>query len=180
MSYRGDYVAGDVVDFKFTTITSTGGGVTLSGSPDLIIYKDNSTTGSTAGITLTVDFAGVTGLNHVRVQTTGSTSFYVNGSEFGVSVSTGTVSGTSIKGYIIGSFSLQHRVDAAKVRDFALITAPSTGRTELDAQRFLRNKWTLSTDGTLTVTKEDDTTTAWTSAITTSASAVPITGSDPT
>lgn len=55
----------------------------------------------------------------------------------------------------------------------------STGRVVKDALRFLRNKFVVSA-GTLTVYQEDDTTTAWTSTVSTDASADPIVGSDPT
>lgn len=48
-----------------------------------------------------------------------------------------------------------------------------------NALRFLRNKWSIS-GTTLTVTKEDDTTTAWTATITTTSGANPITASAPT
>jgi hypothetical protein len=51
-------------------------------------------------------------------------------------------------------------------------------RTVRQALRFLRNKWSIA-GATLTVTKEDDTTASWTSTITTSASADPVTASDP-
>ncbi len=51
-------------------------------------------------------------------------------------------------------------------------------RSCLNALRFLRNKWSVST-GTLTVTKENDTTTAWTGTVTTDPTAEPITGNDP-
>lgn len=54
----------------------------------------------------------------------------------------------------------------------------TTVRTVRQALRFLRNKWSISST-TLTVTKEDDSTASWTSTLTTSASADPITGSDP-
>lgn len=53
------------------------------------------------------------------------------------------------------------------------------GRTVTSALRLLRNKWTLA-GGTLTVTEEDDTTSAWTAAVTSDAAANPIIGSDPT
>ena len=52
-------------------------------------------------------------------------------------------------------------------------------RSLLNAARFLRNKWSIS-GTTLTVTEEDDTTAAWTAALTTSGSADPITAFDPT
>jgi hypothetical protein len=51
-------------------------------------------------------------------------------------------------------------------------------RSVLNALRFLRNKWSI-TGTTLTVRKEDDSTSAWTSALTTDAAAAPITASDP-
>jgi hypothetical protein len=51
-------------------------------------------------------------------------------------------------------------------------------RSVLNALRFLRNKWSI-TGTTLTVLKEDDSTSAWTAALTTDAAATPITGSDP-
>lgn len=54
----------------------------------------------------------------------------------------------------------------------------ATVRTVRQALRFLRNKWSIS-GTTLTVTKEDDTTASWTSELTTSGAADPVTGSDP-
>lgn len=52
-------------------------------------------------------------------------------------------------------------------------------RSPLNALRFLRNRWYVSgTD--LHVTKENDTTDAWTSVLNTNASGQPIAGSDPT
>lgn len=53
-----------------------------------------------------------------------------------------------------------------------------TVRTVRQALRFLRNKWSIS-GTTLTVTKEDDTTASWTSTVTATAGADPITGNDP-
>lgn len=52
------------------------------------------------------------------------------------------------------------------------------GRTVKDAFRVLRNKVSIS-GATLTVTTEDDATTAWTAALTTDAAAIPVTGIDP-
>lgn len=54
----------------------------------------------------------------------------------------------------------------------------ATVRTVRQALRFLRNKWDL-TAGTLTVKKEDDTTTSWTGAATTDGAAVPVVSLDP-
>jgi hypothetical protein len=54
----------------------------------------------------------------------------------------------------------------------------SAGRTVKQALHFIRNKWTVSA-GTLTVYDTDDTTSSWTAAVTGTAGANPVTGSDP-
>jgi len=67
--------------------------------------------------------------------------------------------------------------DALLNRDMS--AAPETNdRSPLNALRFLRNKWSIAA-GTLTVTKEDDATSAWTSTVTGDATANPIVSSDP-
>ena len=62
--------------------------------------------------------------------------------------------------------------------DLATVTGEAD-RSVLNALRILRNKWSVA-DGTLTVTKENDTDAAWTALVSTDAAADPITGSDPT
>lgn len=70
--------------------------------------------------------------------------------------------------------------DRFLVRDWSATQNAMTvnQRSALNALRFLRNKWSIAA-GTLTVCREDDTATAWTSALTTNASADPVTASDP-
>lgn len=67
--------------------------------------------------------------------------------------------------------------DALLDRDMSLVTVNNT-RSPINAFRFIRNKWSIS-GTTLTVTEEDDTTSAWTATVTTDAAADPITGNDP-
>ena len=67
--------------------------------------------------------------------------------------------------------------DALLKRDMSSVSSEAA-RSPLNALRFLRNKWSISST-TLTVTKEDDTTSAWTSSLTTDAAANPVTASDP-
>lgn len=67
--------------------------------------------------------------------------------------------------------------DALLNRDMSAVS-DTTARSPLNALRLLRNKWT-SSGGTLTVTKEDDTTSAWTATLTGDAAADPVVGSDP-
>lgn len=67
--------------------------------------------------------------------------------------------------------------DALLNRDMSAVS-DTNARTPLNALRFLRNKWSV-TGSTLTVTKEDDATSAWTATLTGDAGADPVTGSDP-
>lgn len=100
-----DYPPSSVLDFKFCTILNAVP-TTLSGTPVISVYKDNSTTQSTAGITLSVDFDGVTGLNQVRVDTSADGTFYSPGSSFQIVVTTGTVGGNSLIGFVVDNFTL--------------------------------------------------------------------------
>lgn len=68
--------------------------------------------------------------------------------------------------------------DAILTRDWTAVSG-AAARSLLNAGRFLRNKWSVIA-GVLTVTEEDDTTTAWTATVTSDASADPVIGSDPT
>lgn len=104
----GDFDTSAVIYGKFvTTSASTAAPTTLSGSAVLSVYKDNSTTQSTAGVTLTVDFDSVTGFNHYAVDTSADGTFYSAGSFYDIVVTTGTVGGTSAVGYCVGSFTLR-------------------------------------------------------------------------
>lgn len=68
--------------------------------------------------------------------------------------------------------------DALLKRDWTLVSGEAA-RSMLNALRFLRNFWTIS-GSTLTVKKEDDTTDAWTAALSTTQGANPVTQVDPT
>jgi hypothetical protein len=80
--------------FLFNTRNSSSAPTSLLGSPVIAIYEEGSTTQITAGITLTVDYDSVTGLNEVLVDTTSLTS----GKKYTPTIQVGTVSGTSIAG----------------------------------------------------------------------------------
>ena len=67
--------------------------------------------------------------------------------------------------------------DALLNRDMSAVS-DTNARSPLNALRFLRNKWSIS-GTTLTVTKENDSTSAWTSEVATTPGADPVTGNDP-
>lgn len=106
--HLGDFDASTVIYGKFTTFRpSTGAPYTLAGSPVLSVYKDNSTTQSTTGVTLTVDFDSVTGLHHFAIDTSADGTFYSAGSFFDVVITTGTVDSVSAVGMVVGSFTIR-------------------------------------------------------------------------
>lgn len=133
MKHLGDYDAGGTLFSKFTTYRpSTGAPFTLGGTPALSVYKDGSTTQSTAGITLTADFDGVAGLHHVAVDTSADGTFYSAGSHFEIVITTGTVDSVSVVGSCVASFSL--RKDSALKPTVAARTldVSATGEAGLD------------------------------------------------
>lgn len=106
--YHGDIRLGDTIDIKFCTVATTGAPTTLAGTPSVAAYPGNSTTEVTAGITLTVDFDGRTGMHNVRIVAS-SGNGYATATNYTLVITAGTVSGTSVVGYCIGSFSIENR-----------------------------------------------------------------------
>jgi hypothetical protein len=103
----------------------------------------------------------------------------------GVVIATGAITAASIATGAIDADALAtdavtEIADGLLDRDMSIGTdsGSATVRTPRQALRFLRNKWALSA-GTLTVYKEDDTTSSWAGPVTTDAAADPITGLDP-
>lgn len=78
---------------------------------------------------------------------------------------------------VVDLMNLDEWADALLKRDMSQVSGEAA-RSPLNALRFLRNKWAISA-GVLTVYEEDDTTSAWTSALTTDGGASPVTVSDP-
>lgn len=108
MAYIGDFRLGDTFDTKFCTVSTTGAPTTLAASPVISAYVGNSTTEITAGITLTVDFDARTGLHNIRVVATSGNGF-ATASNYQLVITTGTVGGTSVVGYVVAEFSVENR-----------------------------------------------------------------------
>jgi len=109
MSYIGDFAEDyATLNTKFTTTGSTGASTVLAGTPAISVYKANGTTQSTAGITLTVDFDSVVGMNNVLIDLSAD-AFYAVGNDYQVVITTGTVGGVSVVGYVVAEFSIENR-----------------------------------------------------------------------
>ena len=84
---------------------------------------------------------------------------------------------TGTDGVVISATTANQIADALLNRDMSAVS-DTNARTMLNALRFLRNKYAI-TGSTLSVKKEDDSTEAWNSTLSTDAAADPVTGSDP-
>ncbi len=147
--YLGDFAAGDTIDFMFTTFRpSTGAPFTLGGTPAVSVYKDNSTTQSTAGITLTASFDSVTGLNHVRITTSSDGTFYADGSSFECVITTGTVDGVSVVGSCIGRFTLRDQAYLYPTTAGRKLDVSATGEAGIDLANVGSPTTTLNLSGT--------------------------------
>lgn len=104
MSDMGDHAQGFTIVLNFSTSVN-GVPTALAGSPAVSVYK-NSTTESTTGVSFTQDYDARTGLNHVVIDTSADTTFYSGDTDFSVVITAGTLSGVSLVGRVVGSFSL--------------------------------------------------------------------------
>ncbi len=165
MRYLGDIATGSTLRGSFNTRRSDGTPITISGTPALSVYKDGSTTESTAGVTLTTDFDSRTGHHLFSIDTSADGTFYSSGSDFRVVITAGTVDGISVVGTEVASFSLQNRTTllAAGVRS-ALGLASANLDSQLSgipAAVWASGTRTLSSFGTLA---SDTATAVWEAA----------------
>lgn len=110
MKHLGDFDLSAVIYAMFTTYSpSTGAPSALGGGsgPALAVYKDGSAAQSSAGVTLTVSFDGIAGLNHVAIDTSADGTFYSAGGHFEIVILNGTVGGVEIVGSCVASFDLR-------------------------------------------------------------------------
>lgn len=138
MMYLGDYeIDFTGLHFKFLTETAAKVPTTLAGTPVLSVYKSDSDAQSTAGITLTEDFDGLTGLNHVVIDLS-SDAFYIANSEYQIVITTGTVDSISVVGTVVATFSIENRAVAGAKAVWDRVLNGSTHNIPVSAGRRLR------------------------------------------
>jgi hypothetical protein len=105
-----DITLGSTIYKLFTTRSfSTGAPATLSGTPVLSVYEENNLTQITSGVSVSVDYDSVTGLNQVTIVATAGNG-YEAGKSYDVVITTGTVDGVSVVGEVIDSFTVGYGV----------------------------------------------------------------------
>ena len=149
MKHLGNLTEDQIIDFTFSTHSADGTPTSLAGTPAISVYKANSTTQTTEGVTLTVDFDSVTGLNHVRIDTSAH-AFYATGNDYSVIITTGTVDGTSVVGTTLAVFSIENRYveETPQTGDsYAIVNHADYGNAKLVRSETPANKLSLDADG---------------------------------
>ncbi len=131
-----DRTVGDTFYVAFTTRAfATGIPTTLGGTPVISAYEDGGTTQITAGVSIGADHDSVTGLNMITVVATGGNGFE-SGKDYNLVITTGTVSGVSVVGEVVGQFSLGLSAAAASLSagvDVVSISGDSAAADNLEA-----------------------------------------------
>lgn len=127
-----DYPLGTTIYVFFTTkVFSTGVPGTLTGTPALSVLEENNATPITAGVSISVDRAGVAGLNQGTIVATTGNGFEA-GKDYCVYISTGTVGVTSMVGDVVGEFSIEKSSALRPTTSARTLDVSATGEAGLD------------------------------------------------
>ena len=120
MQYLGDFAANATVDFMWSSNGADGASITRATNGTISVYKGNSTTQTTTGVTDTEDFDSLTGIHHCRIATTDA--FYATGNNFMVVLSGATIDGKTVNA-VLAQFSIQNRYPSVADVQSGLATA---------------------------------------------------------
>ena len=139
-----DITLEDTIYLNFTTRSfSTGVPTTLLGTPVLSVLESNNATPITAGVSVAVDRASVTGLNQATIVATAANG-YEAAKSYAVYISTGTVGGVSVIGEVVGQFTIQ--ASAA----FTRLGAPAGASVSADIAALPAAVWAVVITGSTT------------------------------
>lgn len=153
----GQYVSANLV-------SKTDGSAVTTGTTTVYATKDNGSQTSLGSATHKGNGEWIYALADTDTNANSASYTFVNTSACNVTVN-------------VYPTALNDIADALLKRDMSAVTGEAS-RSLLNALRKLRNKWSIS-GSTVTYTKEDDSTSAFTSSVTTSGGAVPIIAEDP-
>lgn len=108
MTYVGDFRVGKTVRKMWNSNAVAGESITRATNGTISVYKNGGTTQSTAGVTDTEDFDGLTGVHLVAIDTSADGTFYAAGSDFEVVLSAATIDGKVINATLF-AFSIEAR-----------------------------------------------------------------------
>jgi uncharacterized protein YaiE (UPF0345 family) len=130
-TYLGDFRTGKVVRKMWNSFAVAGESITRAANGTVSVYKDGGTTQSTAGVTDTEDFDGLTGVHLVAIDMTADGTFYSSGSDFEVVLSASTIDGKVINATLF-SFSIENRSALMPTVADRKVDVETTGEVGLD------------------------------------------------
>jgi hypothetical protein len=108
----GDFLSGSIVRFMWNTNDAAGASINPSVNGTIRIYKDDSTVerSSSSGITDTIQFDGLTGVHHTKIDLSDNTDpgYYSPGSDFFVVRQGMTVDGKTVNA-CLAHFSIEKK-----------------------------------------------------------------------
>lgn len=150
--YLGDYKEDETIYLMFNTFTSDDPSasctITNFANTDVHIHKDDGLTqrNNAAGITVSVDFDGITGSHMVKIDTNDNTvaGFWVTGSDYFVRIEGTTVDAATINS-VVAHFSIENR--NMRGTDSAAL-ATGVNMTQISGDTTAANNLELYCDGT--------------------------------
>jgi hypothetical protein len=158
---------------------TTGAATDADSAPSYRVYEDETSTPILTGTMALLDGSNTVGFYSEQITLSAANGFEVGKSySLYVAAAVGGVTGTMHHQLqVVAAIpTATENADALLKRDWTAVSGEAS-RSVLNALRWLRNAWSIA-GGTLTVKKEDDTTTAWTGA-TTQTAGNPTTAVDP-
>src|SRR5687767_2474114 len=111
ITYLGDFARGETIYGMWSSVGANGASITRATNGTISIYKDNSDTQTTTGVTDTEDADTLTGIHRYEIAL--SDAFYAVGSQFFVVLSAATIDGQTVNAPI-GYFTIGRSGVAAK------------------------------------------------------------------
>lgn len=126
MQYLGDIPRNQTIDFFWSTNAADGSSITRATNGTIYVYKANSTTETTTGVTDDEDFDSITGIHHVRIVTTDA--FYAAANDYAVILKAATIDGKTVNA-VLAHFSIENRFAHPNVTAAAVFDLSMTGHT---------------------------------------------------
>jgi hypothetical protein len=107
VGYLGDFKKNDLISFKYATCDGDGGSLNRTSIVDTRLYRGNSTTQSTSGITETQPSDSRVGVVLLEIDTSGS--YFIKNNDYTVVLNTIVIDSVTIT-FCVASFSIENRV----------------------------------------------------------------------
>lgn len=105
--YLGDYKEDATLYFLWDTCDKNGAAITRSTNGTIKVYKDDGTAESTAGITDTEDYDGITGVHLCKIDLSAD-AFYAAGHDYSIVLTGAVIDGENVNA-VLATFSIENR-----------------------------------------------------------------------